>query len=39
MMREDIAEAFKHFEIGKAPGPSEVYAEMIIASGMLELDV
>ena len=39
MMKEEIAEAFKQFEIGKAHGPSEVYAEMIIASWMLELDV
>ena len=25
--------AFKHLKIGKAPSPSEVYAEMILASG------
>ena len=32
-MREDILEAFKHLRIEKAPGPSDVYAEMIQASG------
>ena len=26
-------ETFKHLKIGKAPGPTEVYAEMIIARG------
>ena len=26
-------EAFHHLKIGKASGPSEVYAEMILASG------
>ena len=31
--REEIMEAFKHLKIGKAPGPTEVYAEMILASG------
>ena len=25
-------EAFKHLKIGKAPGPSDVYAKMILAS-------
>ena len=32
VMREDITEAFKHMKIGKAPGPSDVYAELILAS-------
>ena len=26
-------EAFKYMKIGMAPGPTEVYAEMILASG------
>ena len=29
---EKIMEAFKHLKIGMTPGPSEVYAEMILAS-------
>ena len=33
MMREETMEAFKYLKIGKAPGPTEVYAEMILASG------
>ena len=33
VMREEIMEAFKYLKIGKAPGPTEVYAEMILASG------
>ena len=32
-MRKDIIEAFKYLKIGKAHGPTEVYAEMILASG------
>ena len=32
-MREDIMETFKYLKIEKAPEPTEVYAEMIIASG------
>ena len=32
VMLEEITEAFKHLKIGKAPGPSEVYAKMILAS-------
>ena len=32
-MREEILEAFKHLKIAMAPGPSEVYAQMILASG------
>ena len=33
VMREEIMEVFKHAKIGEAPGPSEVYSEMILASG------
>ena len=33
VMREDILEAFIHLKIGRTPGPSEVYAKMILASG------
>ena len=33
VMRDEVMEAFKHLKIGKAPGPSEVYAKMILASG------
>ena len=33
VVREEIMEAFKYLKIGKASGPSEVYAEMILASG------
>ena len=33
VMREEIMEEFKHLKIGKAPGPTEVYVEMILASG------
>ena len=33
VMREEIMEAFKYLKIGKTPGPTEVYAEMILASG------
>ena len=32
-MREEIMEAFKYLKIGKAPGPKQVYTEMILASG------
>ena len=32
-MREEIMEVLKYLKIGKAPGPTEVYAEMILASG------
>ena len=31
-MREEIIEAFKYLKIGKVTGPTEVYAEMILAS-------
>ena len=37
MLREDISEAFK--QIGKAPGPSEVHAEMIQDSGDVGISV
>ena len=33
VMREEIMKAFKYLKIGKAPGLTEVYAEMILASG------
>ena len=33
MMGERIVETFKHLKNGNAPGPSYVYAEMILASG------
>ena len=32
-MTEEIKEALKHLKIGKAPEPSEVHTEMILASG------
>ena len=32
-MREEIMEVFIHLLIGKAPEPTEVYSEMIVASG------
>ena len=38
-MREEIMEPFKHLQIGKTPGPSDVYAEMIVASGAIEIRV
>ena len=28
----EIMEAFKHLKIGKTPGPTDVYAEMILPS-------
>ena len=33
VLREEIMEALIFLRIGKAPGPSEVYTEMILASG------
>ena len=30
VMREEKIEAFKHLMIGKAPGPSKVYAEITL---------
>ena len=30
---EEIVEAFKHLKIGKAPWPSEFYAEVTLATG------
>ena len=38
-MREEIMEAFKYLKIGMSPGPSEVYAEMILASGNVGIRV
>ena len=32
VMREKIMEAFKYLKIGKAPGPTEVYTEIILVS-------
>ena len=29
----EIMETFKHLNIGKAPGPTNVYAETILAGG------
>ena len=39
VMRVEIMEAFKHLEIGKAPGPFEAYAKMIVANGDAEIRV
>ena len=39
MMREELKEAFKYFKIGKAPGPTEVYAKMILVSGNIGIRV
>ena len=33
MLREEIKEAFKHLMIEKAPGSSEAYVKMNLASG------
>ena len=33
VMRDEIMDLFKHLKIGMAAGPSDVYAEMILASG------
>ena len=33
LMREEKTVAFKHLKIEMAPAPTEVYAEMILASG------
>ena len=33
VMNEEMMEAFKYLKIGKAPGPTEVNVEMILASG------
>ena len=38
-MREEIMEAFKYLKIGKAPGPTEVYAETILACGEIGIRV
>ena len=39
MMREDIMEAFKYLRIGRAPGSTEVYAKIILASGVVGIRV
>ena len=39
LMREELMEALKHLKIGKATGQSEVYTEMILASGCIEIRV
>ena len=39
VMRGEIMEAFKYLTIGKAPGPTDVYAEMILASGDVRIIV
>ena len=39
LMREELMEAFKYLKIGKALGPIEVYAEMILASGDVRIRV
>ena len=39
VMKEEIVEAFKYLKIGKAPVPTEVYAEMILASGEVGIRV
>ena len=33
VMSEEIMEAFEYLKIGKAPWPTDVYAEMILANG------
>ena len=38
-IREEIMETFKHLKIGKAPGASEVNAELIVASGDIGIRV
>ena len=39
VMREEIMETFKYLKIEKASGPTEVYAEMISASGNVGIRV
>ena len=39
VMREEIMEAFNYLKIGKAPGPSKVYAYMILARGDIGISV
>ena len=36
-MSKEIMEAFKYLKIGKVPGLTEVYAEIILASGDVEI--
>ena len=39
VLRDELLEAFNHMKIGKAPGPSEAFAEMNLASGDVEIRV
>ena len=39
VLKEEIMVALKHLKIGMAPGPSQVYAVMILASGDVEIRV
>ena len=39
VMREEIMEEFKYLTIGKVPGPTEVYTEMILACGDVGITV
>ena len=38
-MKEEIMEVLKYLKIGMAPGPTEVYAEMILARGNIGIRV
>ena len=38
-MKEEIIVTFKHLKIEKAPGTSEIYTEMILASGDIGIRV
>ena len=38
-MRKEIMEVFKHLDMWKASGPSEVYAKIILASGHVWISV
>ena len=39
VMRDEIMEKFKYLTIGKVPGPTEAYTEMILASGDVGITV
>ena len=39
MLREEIIETLKYLKVGKAPGPANVYAEMILHSGDVDIRV
>ena len=39
VLTEEILDALKHLRIGKTSGPSDVYAEMILASGDIGIRV